>query len=174
MTVTTEVLLLQPHAPAEVLAWINAELLDKPDALVDTKGWHDSGLHLGNRPGQALDAWVWITYEGDGPTAAQRFVGEDGDGGEEWEDIAAGSMLIHFDTANCWFDTAKPGAQTRDLHAWYIARLARRFGPVWWHDEGAGLWHQLEDAAAPLLHEVRAFSRFGDPNLVEADVLLAA
>lgn len=165
MSLHTRILLTRPHAVAEVHRWINAELLNAPGAQpepLDGSPGHGE-LILANQRGQRLDALAWITYRPDGPIPAQRLVGEDADGHEVFEDIATGSMLVHFDTSYGWRDGA---AGCTELHAWYVLQLARRFGPVWWLNEYVGLWNLLElEDGAPAVHEVLAFSVFGDPEL---------
>lgn len=158
MTLHTRVLIEQPHPVADVLAFINTELLHAPAARPDDEpggmAFEDGETSIGNALGQGLAAWTWITYRPDGPIVATRYVGDDDAGNEVHHPVGAGSMIVHFDTAYGY--TGDHGEGCAELHAGYIRALAERFGPVVWLDEFRGEWSRF--AAGDSVDTFRAFS----------------
>lgn len=162
MTLDTNILIVRPHAVTEVRDFVNSHLLNLPVAVpMDTEFWEQSypgRKYFGNAGGQGLDAWFMGYTAGDGPVAAERYVGEDSDGHEITEVVAEGSMMLSFDTG---YGYKSAGAGCSDLHAYFIGELAHKFGPVWWQNEFTGEWFTYDRGTEC---ELEHLEKLGDPQ----------
>lgn len=156
MTLDTRVLLVAPRSTDEVHAFVNRELLARPDAAHDDADFwsrqEPERRYFANRGGQGLSAWFIGYSAADAPTQAVTWVGDD----ETEQVVAEGSMMLSFDTA---YGYRVGNAGCGDLHAWFVARLAQQFGDLWFYLESWGEWHRFTDEQAEPLR------RLGDPDL---------
>lgn len=129
MTLSTKVFLSGgPVDPEELLAWINVNLLDAPDAI---RSDFDAGVGaptISNRVGQGLDAWVIITHNNGDPINYAQHP----------RDAVA---EIDFDTAYGFRGPNGEGCSA--LHAGYIRRLLAEYVEprgltLAWQDEFTG------------------------------------
>jgi hypothetical protein len=171
MTLSTNILLHEPHPTELVWDFVTRELLKRPDYASEdqphkTSDWEHKirrgiGMERWGAPGQGAPAWAIAKWNPDGPIMiATKFdeMNEDEDGDQiptQWSD---GSILLNFDTA---YGYQVGGAGCSDLHAAFILLLFKEFGALTWQNEFTGEWFELTEGDS--VEQMKNLSQLGDP-----------